>query len=680
MDDKSNENQQNVNTDDKYQSDGFEEIERRSGEESEFTEEQVEEKKPEQLQLQQQKEEAKVSIQLASTITNTNGNTNTNNNTVINTNVNQKRISAKFEEGPQAKAKIKRVSKKYKTETYKANKSLKEQPQLILESITLQSKLMRLKEENSFVKLEKEKIVKIKNNEILILQEKISDLSHNVSHLSKEIEKLNTQVSDNKLKVYDYDNTINRLKIITNHNDKLKSNNDSLMKVVEALKQDRLDLSSKLETFKAENSTIKQEKMYLLKKTMTQSELIKSFTTKNESNDKEINELKEERTKLINKLTSKDIEVERVFRSSLERESNKTKEKYNKEITELKESYSQLLIDKTKYINDHCDELQQRIYSYEKSLKDKANQIDFLSIELNNKKSINEVENDNLKLQLKMKSEDINRLTTLYNESVQLVELNHKEICKLKEKYEIIRNELIEKESKLQKEITSYKSKWVYEREKNDDYVQLESELDKVICDSSLISTADQHSIDLMKRLNALPMNNKKRISQCIILANKVKYLIIDNDNLRNMNNLLNIENDKIKDERNAFESIGIKIKEPSEFLIIKLQDKEKEISYLQSIINEREKSISAVIQDNKKLEEKAKQIENDLKTILMNRKHLENLELIVEDHIEEERRKWELMEWQKQQFELMNKKQQKSQSTNSFKVSNSSQQSHKIN
>lgn len=651
MDDKLN---LNPKTDDIYQSDGFEEIERLSGEESELSEEEKVEKK----------QKDKAGPQSTSTVIITNSNTN------FNTTANKRNISNKFEEGIQTKDK----SKPYNT-IYLS----KEDPQLVLETITFQAELNRLREENGFMKIEKDKIVKIKDNEIAILQEKLAKVQQNLLQLKKEIEQLIHQISENKSKVDNYDNTIIQLKTTTNHNEKFKSNIESHMKVVEALKQERLSLVSKLEAFKAENMTMRQEKMYLLKKTMTQSELIKSLTSKNESNDKEITELKEDRTKLINKLTSKDIEVERVFRSVLERENIKNKEKHNKEINELKESLNQLLINKTKYISDHCDELQHRIYSHKKSLKEKTDQVDFLALELNNKKRINEEENDHLKLQLKIQSEDVNRLTTLYNESLQLVELNQKEICQLKEKYEVIRNQLINKELEGRKEITSYKSKWINEREKNEDYVQLESELDKVICDSALISTADEHSLDLMKRLNALPLNNKKRISQCIILANKVKYLIIDNENLKNTINLLMIENDKVKDEKNAFESVANKIKEPYEFLIIKLEEKEKKNILLQKMINEKDKTITAVIQENKRLEEKAKQIENDLKTVLVNRKQLKNLECIVEEHIQENKNKWELIEWQKQQYELMNQKQtNRNEISTHLKLSNWSNQATK--
>ena len=131
-----------------------------------------------------------------------------------------------------------------------------------------------------------------------------------------------------------------------------------------------------------------------------------------------------------------------------------------------------------------------------------------------------------LKIHLTVKLEDYERLSNLYQEHLQMIKALTLEKEAFKDKLDLMRNELIKKESQFKDENSELKAHLSIFKEKISNYEQIENELDKVI-----VSNLDDH--DVLPIIKDIPTASKRRISQCLILANKLKLCSIEIEKLK---------------------------------------------------------------------------------------------------------------------------------------------------
>ena len=74
-------------------------------------------------------------------------------------------------------------------------------------------------------------------------------------------------------------------------------------------------------------------------------------------------------------------------------------------------------------------------------------------------------------------------------------------------------------------------------KEKIFTYEQIENELDKVILDSAVFSNEDSNEV--LNIIKDIPTTSKRRISQCLVLANKLKIMTVELKKLRDLSKRL---------------------------------------------------------------------------------------------------------------------------------------------
>lgn len=66
-----------------------------------------------------------------------------------------------------------------------------------------------------------------------------------------------------------------------------------------------------------------------------------------------------------------------------------------------------------------------------------------------------------------------------------------------------------------------------------------------------------------MSIIKDIPTSSKRRISQCLILSNKLKMKIVELDKEKDLTNKLQTELNKIADERDIYKSVADTSKQP---------------------------------------------------------------------------------------------------------------------
>ena len=490
------------------------------------------------------------------------------------------------------------------------------------------------KEKNSILKLNLHRINLVKENEIGIINAKLERSEAKREECEKTIERLKQELDSTKEKVFNYEAMREKVKDVEKENRIMHENLDKVNSLNKTLIEENKKKESDIELITAQRDDYKKERVYILNENLMLKEKDKDMKETIEEKEKAIKELKEERDKLNKVIMQYDQDKENEINERLMQLKEHYSNELQKEINKTKESVSSYYESKVKYLTEQNIELKDKNTKLTKNTKNTLSSNDTLTLETNNQINILKDEISSLNINIKIKEEDINRIQKLYENSNTLIEVLSKENSSLKEKITVYKEELINQKKDSCDKFNLFKEENARLKEENKNYSQLESEIEKIICDSTILSVDD----DFAKIISEIPTNSKKRINQVMLLSHRLKEFADALHQLTNENNILQTELKKAKEENNVLVNLNEKIKQPYEYLLIQMQKKDDLISHLSSMNEDLNKKIKTLLEYNSSLEKKASELESDIKTILTNRKKIDDLDYIVKSYIAQEK------------------------------------------
>ena len=490
------------------------------------------------------------------------------------------------------------------------------------------------KEKNSILKHNLHRINLVKENEIGIINAKLERSEAKREECEKTIERLKQELDSTKEKVFNYEAMREKVKDVEKENRIMHENLDKVNSLNKTLIEENKKKESDIELITAQRDDYKKERVYILNENLMLKEKNKDMKETIEEKEKAIKELKEERDKLNKVIMQYDQDKENEINERLMQLKEHYSNELQKEINKTKESVSSYYESKVKYLTEQNIELKDKNTKLTKNTKNTLSSNDTLTLETNNQINILKDEISSLNINIKIKEEDINRIQKLYENSNTLIEVLSKENSSLKEKITVYKEELINQKKDSCDKFNLFKEENARLKEENKNYSQLESEIEKIICDSTILSVDD----DFAKIISEIPTNSKKRINQVMLLSHRLKEFADALHQLTNENNILQTELKKAKEENNVLVNLNEKIKQPYEYLLIQMQKKDDLISHLSSMNEDLNKKIKTLLEYNSSLEKKASELESDIKTILTNRKKIDDLDYIVKSYIAQEK------------------------------------------
>ena len=490
------------------------------------------------------------------------------------------------------------------------------------------------KEKNSILKLNLHRINLVKENEIGIINAKLERSEAKREECEKTIERLKQELDSTKEKVFNYEAMREKVKDVEKENRIMHENLDKVNSLNKTLIEENKKKESDIELITAQRDDYKKERVYILNENLMLKEKNKDMKETIEEKEKAIKELKEERDKLNKVIMQYEQDKENEINERLMQLKEHYSNELQKEINKTKESVSSYYESKVKYLTEQNIELKDKNTKLTKNTKNTLSSNDTLTLETNNQINILKDEISSLNINIKIKEEDINRIQKLYENSNTLIEVLSKENSSLKEKITVYKEELINQKKDSCDKFNLFKEENARLKEENKNYSQLESEIEKIICDSTILSVDD----DFAKIISEIPTNSKKRINQVMLLSHRLKEFADALHQLTNENNILQTELKKAKEENNVLVNLNEKIKQPYEYLLIQMQKKDDLISHLSSMNEDLNKKIKTLLEYNSSLEKKASELESDIKTILTNRKKIDDLDYIVKSYIAQEK------------------------------------------
>lgn len=522
-------------------------------------------------------------------------------------------------------------------------KLAKELDILKLDNLKIKKQNKDEKEKNSILRLNLGKINLIKEKEIETINTKLEKSEKQNEENNQIIEKLRKQIENEKEKMFNYETMKAKLINLEIENKKLKDNLAEVNALNKVLIKENKEKNEKIDALDIEKEDYKKERTFLLNENFALKEKNEQLNEQNENNKKSLIILKEEKEKINNAFLSLEHEKEKEILEKLEKKDEIHNEIIKKEISQTKTNLEILYESKIKFLTEEIENLKGKNEKFQKLNKQKTTNIDLITYESKNQIKILQEEISSLSLQIKIKQEDLNRMKTLYENSNQLIEVLKNENSSLIEKNKVLKNEILNQKQSSFEKLSLMKEEISKLNEQNKNFAQIENEIEKIICDSSLLSVDENFG----KILSEIPINNKRRVNQIILLCHRLRDFSSQITKLTNDNSLLQTELKKANEEKQVLININEKVKQPYEFLLLQMQSKDETITKLNYQIEDLTKKIKCIMEHCKEIESKNEELEKDLKTILTNRKKIDNLEYIVKSYI-------------KQQDINMNKKHQK--------------------
>ena len=501
----------------------------------------------------------------------------------------------------------------------------------------LTKKNLDLQSENTNIKNEIIKINNIKENEIKTLLEKETQFKTNLKLKEQDIENFKKQIEEKKKEKIDYEHLKETNRQLNSENEKLKETLNNLNKVVENLNLDVKKYKDQNEEINGKNKTLKNDRAFVLNDAFISKEKNKDLEIENEKLRNQNNEYKKLNDNLLRKIETYDDLKEKEYKERLEKMKENLEKKYKEDLEKMNDNLSKLTETKIKFLSQQNNELKEKLSKTEKKLNELYLSNDNLSLET--KTYINSLKDEieYNKIQMKIKDEDLNRLNNVYNDNIDVIKMLQNEINILKEKNKVLLDEFQKMISQEKNNEMLLNNKIILLENKNKDYEQFESELDKLLLNNTIISLNDEKTIEFMNKLKNLPENNKKRISQCLLLVTRIQELNIEIHNLQKEKLELINQNKKLNEESFINKNIANQMKDPYEYILIQLEEKNNLVQQNKIELDDLNKKLKAALSENEFLTSKLNETEKDLKQIMNNRSQIQNLEVLVRKIVKEE-------------------------------------------
>ena len=495
---------------------------------------------------------------------------------------------------------------------------------------------LELQEELNYVKFEKEKLSKKTNILIDETNEKNISLEEENKKLIIKNENLQKKLDEYSPKISQYEDINEKYKKLYTEHKNLLDTNKTLNELFNESKNKKNEIDSDYQNLKLEKQVFQQNNEILKKNLAVSEEKIKEQNEKISELENDIKDMRKKNQDYIEKLTDKNINLDNTYKDKVNKELNDMRNKYESDISNLKRQYDDFFEKKTSYLKEERDEYRTKCNKYEKMLKDKDESLSITQNELRNINSKSNEQISYLKLQLNSKIDELNSRISINEEQKAALTLLKNDNEALKEKNDLLRSEMIKIQSDYKTEIAEYKIQLNVLNEKLKIYDNMENELDNAINQAPVEGeSGDQEIINIIKEM---PTSNKRRINQCLNLANKVKMLSVENEKLKLINDKINKELQNMSDQCNIYKNVTDQVKQPQAVLISNLQEKEMEIYKLKQDIIDKDQENNKLRMQCESYQDIIKKMENDMKTLVNNRKKIDDLNSILTNYINNER------------------------------------------
>ena len=492
---------------------------------------------------------------------------------------------------------------------------------------------LEIEEELSNVKYEKIKAERKFDLELNNIKEINSSLEEQNNKLIMEKENMKRQLNEYSPQIAEYKDLYEKYKRLEKENKQLSENYNFINEQFNENKKRTLEAEKNYQNLKLENRILVQNNDNL-KKNLNESEIkINNQNEKIAELEKDMRDMNNRNQNYIEKLTEKNLSLDNSYKDKVAKELNEMRNRYENDIFMLKKQYDDLSEKKTSYLKEERDEYRSKYNQSEAMLKEKDESLNIAQNQLRDLTTKTNAEISQLKLQLNIKMEELNSKSIIYEEQASSLALYKSDNDALKEQNDLLKREIIKLDADYKTKLTQYEIELRTAKEKLKLYEEVENKLDNVIN-----LAPDEGEMELVEIIKDTPSSNKRRISQNLTLASKVKMLSEENEKLRVINEKMDKDIYELNDQCKIYKNVIDNVKQPNSYLITNLKDREIEIYRLKQELLNKDEEIIKLKKECESHIETINKIQSDMQKMIDNRKKIDDLQNMLTNFIQKEK------------------------------------------
>ena len=482
-----------------------------------------------------------------------------------------------------------------------------------------------------YLKNKEEKKYEIELKEV---KEKNDFFEEQNNKLLADIQNMKSKLDEYSSKIREYDELYQKCKKLEKEKRKLDEEKKLLQEQYKESKNIKSETEKNYDNLILENQILKQNNDTLKKNILESDSKLNNQAEKIAELEKDLRDMNKRNQNYIEKLTEKNLSLDNSYKDKVAKELNDMRNRYENDIFLLKKQYDELNEKKTSYLKEERDEYRSKYSRAEALLKEKEESLNMIQSQLRDLNTKSNAEISNLKLQLNIKIEELNSKSAIYEEQKSSLALYKNDNDALKEKNDLLKSEIIKLEAEFKTKIAQYDIELRTAKEKLKLYDEVENKLDNVI---NLAPGNDE--LELVEIIKDTPSSNKRRISQNLTLASKVKMLSDENEKLKIINDKLNKDIYDLNDQCNIYKNIIDNVKQPNSYLISNLKDREIEVRRLQQELLNKEEEMNNLKNECNSYIDTINKMKNDMQKMFNDRKKIDDLQNMLNDFIQKEKK-----------------------------------------
>ncbi|CAI2385600.1 unnamed protein product [Moneuplotes crassus] len=518
---------------------------------------------------------------------------------------------------------------------YELVKKYKDQSEdLKRENEDLAEKCTIYKEKASKEAREADRVSHVLNDRENDYMSRIEELQIRNKELQETINKLRMKEESYKIKERDYEAMKERLRDFEKANASLQMQAELQSETVHKVNDQRTDYEKQYDGLRKQIDLLNQDKTFLTRENATLHDRIKRLETDVErvedQKDKiyqEMSEAKKNAQNYLERLLNSQGEFGSDAQKKHLEELNNIKLAYERDLRLHKENLSEVYEKKIEYLQEAKEESDMRLAKAERDLLEKTKSYDEILVEYRKIERMVDSEIGDVKLELRLKSDELHRVSSVYEENLSLVKELKIENAAMKEKLDLIKNDYYRLEAvERQKNADALAQVAVY-KERLAQYEAIEKELDDAIINVAESEEQTEVGDIVLNAVKAAPTAANRRVQQSLLLANRLQAKQKECEMLKKEVKDMKTQMRNTLEDSKMYKRLSDKASQPYSVLMADIEKGEKDLNKAFKLLNSKEDENKSLRDENKSLKMAVNSLNQDLSKLSNKRKQLDNLQ-----------------------------------------------------
>ena len=430
----------------------------------------------------------------------------------------------------------------------------------------------------------------------------IRDVDRKHRDLLNEYKKLEQNLECVRGKGLKYDEVNERVGELTKKERTLIRDADNTKEYLNTANKHNEGLSREVDNLKTNLDILRRDKEYLSKENIEVTERNKRLEEKNDKLSVDLEETKTKANGYLEKLLNTKDDFSTKYERRYLDELEEIKQRHQREVDTAKTTLSDIYEKRIMYLQEAKEEADFKLTKMEHDLKDKHADFEELLIAHRTSQKHQDDEISCLKTEVRMKTDELQRISALYEDNLSLVKSSQLNIEMQQDKIDLLKSEYYQLESKVRQETADITAQNAVLKERIGSYEMIEKELDEAIMNVGTGEGGSEIGNMLINTIQGAPTASKRRIQQSLLLANRLQVKTGECEGLEREIIKLRKELETIREENAMYKRLVEKTNQPYNYLVGNIETMEKELYQARKQIKDKDIRVETLRKDNDRL------------------------------------------------------------------------------